>query len=280
MCENLRAIPDTVWAAVLASLLTLSGVILTNFAQNKRFLRQLDYDHKQRNRERQLRLKQEVFLNAVEGLTNIENAISNMGNLEIEYGDIGNRFSAGAAAVQRVYVVASNKTVSALAAYLNDAGVTLLGLVSQRNQLCERHARLKWLQAAVQKSLDEKDRLLALMKEATVRGITDVDLWRRLKDIFDYETKQGDEWAQDRDETIKVQTKALMEMLKRCYSEQMRLSRLATPLLAAVREELELEFNVAEYEALIISLAPRAEKAINDLVGDMSRDIMKPGSPI
>lgn len=265
--------PDTIWAALLASLLTLGGVLLSDRAQNKRFLKQLEHDRGQRNRERQLHLKQEVFLNASEGLTAIQNSISNMSNLDIEYSEIGNRFSAGAAAVQKVYVVASNKTLSALAAYMNDAGVTLLGLLSKRNPLWERQAHLKWLRGAIQKAADEKDRLLALMKEANVRGISDAGFWKRLQDMFDFETKQSERWEQERDEAFKVQTKEQLDMLKLCYSEQMRLSHLLTPLLAAVREELELGFDVAAYEKLVQSLAPRAEKAINDLVGEITRHV-------
>ena len=65
----LKEIPNVVWSAIIASLITLSGVWLSN--RNSRNLQQnqLRHDAERRNSERELALRKEVYLEALESIS-------------------------------------------------------------------------------------------------------------------------------------------------------------------------------------------------------------------
>lgn len=65
----LRSVPDVVWSGVIASLLTLAGVLASNRGNNKRLLVQLQHDAAEKSKERTAVLRREVYLRAVEELT-------------------------------------------------------------------------------------------------------------------------------------------------------------------------------------------------------------------
>ena len=53
----LYKVPDAVWAAIIASLLTLGGVIATNAGNNKRLKSQLEHDAAERENLRLMDLE-------------------------------------------------------------------------------------------------------------------------------------------------------------------------------------------------------------------------------
>jgi len=53
----LYKVPDAVWAAIIASLLTLGGVIATNAENNKRLKSQLEHDAAERENLRLMDLE-------------------------------------------------------------------------------------------------------------------------------------------------------------------------------------------------------------------------------
>src|SRR5262245_49382082 len=65
----LSSIPDVVWSGVIASILTLSGVLVSNWSNTKRLLVQLKHDADENQKERVAGLRREVYLTAAEELT-------------------------------------------------------------------------------------------------------------------------------------------------------------------------------------------------------------------
>lgn len=62
--EMLAAVPDVVWSGIVASILTLSGVFLSDRGHTKRLKEQLEHDARERLNERLVSLRRETYLNA------------------------------------------------------------------------------------------------------------------------------------------------------------------------------------------------------------------------
>jgi hypothetical protein len=76
--DLLRSIPDVVWSGVIASVLTLSGVLISNSSNTKRLRMQLDHDGAQKARDRVATLRREVCLEAVAQLTEANSFLASL----------------------------------------------------------------------------------------------------------------------------------------------------------------------------------------------------------
>ena len=66
MCvfDFIESVPDVVWAAVIASIITLSGVIAANISNTNRLKLQLGHDSREKEKDRKMTLRREVYLQA------------------------------------------------------------------------------------------------------------------------------------------------------------------------------------------------------------------------
>ena len=65
LMELAMSIPDVVWAAVIAAGITLLGVFLQNISSRRQVKAQLKHDAIQRDRERQMNIRQDVFVDTL-----------------------------------------------------------------------------------------------------------------------------------------------------------------------------------------------------------------------
>lgn len=84
------SIPDVIWAAIIASGLTFLGVTLSNRANKNCLLLQLDHAAQQKDKERELQIQKEVYMEAAEAVAEsikdiqlLPNRIIHTNNLEI-----------------------------------------------------------------------------------------------------------------------------------------------------------------------------------------------------
>src|SRR5262245_53109824 len=66
--DLLKFIPDVVWSGIIASLLTLSGVLISNKSNTARLRMQLNHDAEQKERDRKATIRREVYIRAAEEL--------------------------------------------------------------------------------------------------------------------------------------------------------------------------------------------------------------------
>ena len=86
----LTSIPHVVWAAIIASGLTIFGVTLANRANKKCLILQLNHDAQQKDKEREMQLRRDVYIEAAEAIAeaikdiqSLPNRIVFSNNLEI-----------------------------------------------------------------------------------------------------------------------------------------------------------------------------------------------------
>lgn len=67
----LKSVPDVIWSGLLASFLTLGGVLLSNRGYTQRLRLQLDHDAAEKTKERTAILRRETYLRAAEELVRV-----------------------------------------------------------------------------------------------------------------------------------------------------------------------------------------------------------------
>ena len=110
----IKSVPDVIWAAIIASLLTLGGVLATNRGNHNRLMKQLSHDANQRDRERKMELQQQVYLGGAEAITANYLIINKLPNLTITDSDLSKQFSDSSASISKVNVIGSDNAVKAV----------------------------------------------------------------------------------------------------------------------------------------------------------------------
>lgn len=247
----LSSVPNVIWSAIIASCLTFFGVFLTNRGNEKRQTLLLEYEKEKFQAEQKLALKKEVFLSMASSFADVLSVVPKLMNLDITQKDIDSKLEDHSGKVAKSYLVAKEESVAKILNYSADTAESLLGLVTDRAVLLDHKEAISIYQGTIDSANNEKNRILAMMKEFNLQGRND-------QATFDYLNKSyevQDEIAEKNQESLNEQSNTLKELhlkfMKRCIKEHGLLLSKLPNMTIALRNELDNNDNSAIFiEAL------------------------------
>ncbi len=241
------AIPGAVWGACVGSCLTLLGVLLSNRESRKRHLAQLKHDTDQRDRERQLSWRRDVYLEAAQSISRGFSFLGRLLDLNTSDQELSTAYQEDLSRIAKIQVVATEKTVQAVTAFSNEFTSVYLKLSLDRIPLVKRKNAIELLDMYSEKSSHEIDRYVELMKRLNLEGNADERLWKVINDYVEFERTRREQSSQQRQALATQQGKEHLALIKSFIDQNLRLAMLIPPALFAVRSELELPLNREEY---------------------------------
>ena len=245
--ELLQKVPSEVWAAITASLITLGGISLSNRHARKQQKEALTHDERQRDKEREMSLRREVYLDAAEAISNGLSDLGRMINLEISDQDINSESSKNSAAIAKVNMVATNPTVQAVSNYYSEFNSTYLELFFERLLVMERKNSIDDLSNLIQKNQSEIDRWIEMMKTYNLEGKHDERKWKGISQNLEFHQKNEEELIDKRDNLRTIQQKELFSFTGHFIDKMRFISSLIPPAIFAVRKELSLPIDEEAY---------------------------------
>lgn len=268
MGEFLSQIPDVVWAALLAAFLALSGVLVTNRSSRIQKLAELQHDAAQRNREREMALRRDVYLGAAESISNGQLILTKLSDLSISDQELGAEFTRVSAAIAKIQVVGTNSTVQAVSAFSHQLGAAYLELILKRVPLIDRKNDIELLTELINKSQIELDRYITLMKQLNLEGNADQRIWKVINDNVEFERKQREQHTEERTNLWVAQNRDHLQFAELCYERFVEVSQTIPPAVFAVRAELELPL---DREAYLKTFNDNLEKGMEIFKSFLSR---------
>jgi len=267
--EIVLKIPDTVWAAVIASVLTLGGVLLTNRGSNNRLISQLAHDANERENERLMELRKTVYLEAVEAISKNYMIVAQMSDLELADKEIIEVFANSSASINKVNLIGTQKTVCAMSKLSSELSRVYLMLSAKRLPLIKRKTDIKILDNMIEVSSREKDRILKMMKEFNLQGIKDERQWNVINENYGFENTQSKEFMSERDLLVEGNKKEICDYSMKCYKSLKEVGTLTANAIAAVREEMNLEFDGESFKELMEKLYRNGEECLEEFLGEL-----------
>lgn len=243
----LRAIPEIVWAALLGAFVTLLGVVVSNCESRRRHLAQLRHDAEQRDRERQMTWRREVYLEATEAISRGLSYLARLVDLNTSHTELSAAYQDDVAKIAKIQVVGTDKTVQAVAAFSNEFTSIYMELSFARMDLDSRQQRIQVLDRFSEKASAELDRYIELMKQLNLQGSTDRRLWEVLNQNVEFVRKQQEGYSQQRTALAVEQGKEHLAVIRSFLNQNHRLVALIPAAVFAVRDELELPLDREEY---------------------------------
>ena len=260
----LEAVPAAVYAAMTASSITLIGLWLQNRGESQRNLQRLEHDAWQRDREREMTLRREVYLCAAESLAQAQEYLAGLSRMDDSTQQHEALIKGVGADLNKVHIVGSMATVQAVveanqffAHALSELSVHKLPIAAiEREIVCE--------QEAVDSAIARRDEALAQLKEMTRTAKEDARAWDLHQRIFNDEQSDIDAALARKERLQRQLGKRRLDFHKRCAEAGLELGKRVVSANLAIRRELELDLDAGSYRELMQKAHDRIATVLDD----------------
>jgi hypothetical protein len=251
-----REVPSVVWGAVLGA--SIAGIIsyITTRATNKnsreQLRMQLANDALQRDRERTMALRRDVYLPAAEAIVRAQQALGDVGNLNKELPEIQKAINDAYAATSKIHLVGDAATVRAVMAFFTALTPAYFELLRLRMPLATREYAAKANQGVADRANGDLLRTNELMKQFNLSGQTDQAAWARLVRQSEAEQKMVRDYNSAAS-TLRAQNMlGIQAMARRATELAIEVARKFPDAVLAARAELGLPIDPAAYQQLFM----------------------------
>lgn len=223
-----------------ATRINREGIEKTILAADKRFINQLKFDQAQKDNEREIALRKEVYMLTASGMVKAQKYLANMvkGNAsELNPIDqIDDFFSA----VAKIDLVGTNETIEKVDAVMRQFSESHYSLLMGSLQLDDIQNDIRVTNEDIEFKENTFERLIASTKNGAPQITQEL-----IKINLEIEALGENLTALENS-----LTKYRSEFGKKCMSESLKVARLIYPAVVAIRAELHLDLDVERYVAL------------------------------
>lgn len=269
----IQSIPDVVWSGVIASCLTLLGVMLSNKSNTNRLREQLAHDAAEKTKERTITLRREVYLTLAEELVKVSTHLGNLPQLDLAKTNFAEGMQGFLAASSRLGLIAEPKTALLISRLSSDYGVLLLKLAEYLIPITKFKSDQKIANEYCEKSQAEINRLISEMARINESGKPDEQVFQVLLSSTEFHQKQSDKYAKERDAAYqscmhhsKIFQRQLFIHLKEIYVQHV-------PVMIELRRDLGLTGDLTELETHFHNQYERMQEQINSLINKLDLEM-------
>tara|TARA_R110000765_G_scaffold251828_1_gene353205 strand:+ start:399 stop:1325 length:927 start_codon:yes stop_codon:yes gene_type:complete len=197
--------------------------------------------------EREQSLKKEVYMEAVEAISQSQIMVANFSNLNITGHAITSEFSVQAGKIAKVQIVGTKETVEALIIFMGEVNTACLHLMLERAELVTRMKTIETLETLRNNHQSEIERYVSIMKDMNLAGKLDKGTMDYINRSVEFESNRSDEHVAKIDELSDVQKKEHLLYVKECMDTFFRISRCLPKVILSIRKELGLDISDEEY---------------------------------
>lgn len=240
----LKSVPDVIWSGIVASGITLAGVVLSNGGNNRRLKIQLEHDSREKSKEKINNLRREVYLKAVEDIEITNVHIGNMAIRDISTVNMSTEFQSITASMAKLKLVAEPETAR-LAGELSSAfGVLFLKLLPRLLPLQAAKTDIEINDSAYVGSFSEASRILREIHKFNEEGRQDEAIFQILQKSHEFFLNQSQQHADARALAYDVHQARLLDFNAALMPEMKELSKVQLMVMIAIRKDLGIACDV------------------------------------
>ena len=264
-------IPNVVWAAILASALTLFGVMLSNRSNTSRLIKTIEHESAENEKDRIHALRKDVYLQTAEAMAEVGSYLSKIPQMDPLKENLADGFSGFFVASIKLQLVAESGTAK-LANELTARYTEMLFL------LLAKASQVHTLQSSIQiagelynQKRSEVARVLAEMTQLNESGSAAPLRFEALKYSLDNAHLAAMQLGEDRLKSLEERNLAMREYTISLLEEMCAVGPLQMHLTAAIRGELALTTEVSDYEAEAQVNFERIDRSMRGLLATLEK---------
>lgn len=248
---------------------TLIAVWITNYFNKKQNSERLKNEIKDRNSERKLALRREIYTQSAEALTSMNSHLFSLvtdPNTRSNQQVTSNFFNS----INKIILVADSNT-ALKAKEINFMYIRLFFKITQRvRKLIDIESEISGLDLLVKNYNKEKERLLSLMKEYTENNSTNIR-WDNLNDSYKHSDQLAEQYWKDLENCRKLLMDEVAQEIKWIFSQILIIEPHLTELTILLRKELNIETD----ESFIAAALRERSEELNQLFIQTIEDLSK-----
>ncbi len=275
MCiaQIFHSIPDVIWSGIIASFLTLSGVLISNRSNTTRLKTQLTHDREEKVKERTLSLRRDVYLKATEELVKLNAFLASLPQQDMTKGNLGDGFVGFQTASARLQLVAEPQT-TLLAMRLSAAYSELfLDLMQHLMVLGKAKSDIQIADDLYTKANNEVQRILSAMTQHNETGKTDQQAFEVLQRNFAFSQEQASKLAADRSAGWVAFNQGNIAFMRHLLSRMRDIAPQQMKLMVEIRRDLSLNGDLSEVEAEMQEQLDRMAEKLSQFLESMESKI-------
>lgn len=265
----LTKVPDVVWSGLLASGLTLLGVMLSNWSNNRRLVKQLSHDSIEKERDRINALRKDVYLKAAEELAKVGGYLGKIPQLDPTKENISDGLSEFFGIAAKLQLISQPETSDLVGELVTRYGEILMGLLAKASPVHDLNTDIRIAGDFYDRNQAEAARALAEMKHLNESGGSDPARFTALERSFKIAQEAANHFQNERSEAYAKHAIAIREYMIFMLKEIRSVAPLQMKISAAIRGELNLTTDMASYEARLQENLERLDKALQGLLAHL-----------
>ena len=237
----IESIPPAFYGVLIGSLLTIIGVVLTNISNTKRLKIQHEHERELRNTERDLNMRREIYMDAMEAISSGITAISRFSELNETPVTLMQSYSDLSPKVSKVTIVGNNETIEALSSFNLELNAAFLRMGAKREKFDRKLRESELIGNKIEAGSAELDRLTAQLSDSNDRDRSEIQ--QNISTV----TQKLDQLRSDEQIVTNQYMTQMVDLVNASMAEVSSLNKQLVPLISLMRSELELPFNQAHF---------------------------------
>lgn len=269
--EIIQNIPPAFYGIMIGSLLTVIGVTLTNISNTKRLHIQHEHERNLENKARDLNLRRDVYMQAMEAISAGLVAVSRFSELNTPSEKLMHSYTDLSPKIGKVTIVGKSETIKAVATFNLELTGAFLRLTAIREKIKIVAQRIEQLESEIKKTMNEINNLADFQDEENIE---------KTKKKINNQTQHQYQTSKKQLEDIKAECDILenqfmsmqIDLVQQCTSEVAKLDDFLVPLIGLMRSELELPFNEKYYADILKKGHEKQKQYLADFFKDFQNE--------
>ena len=262
----LQSIPDVIWSGVIASILTLSGVLISNRSNTNRLKLQLQHDSNEKAKERTATLRREVYLRTAEEFVKANAHLVSLPQLDLAKANLADGMQGFFSAAARLQLVAEPKTALLVGQLSSEYGELTFKLMSHLIPVGQSKADIQISGDLYTKAQSEVARVLAEMSKANESGKPSRQVFQALDSSFKFQQSQAKRYADERNNAWANFNQHSHAFQRYLLAQLEDIGAKQIPVMVEIRRDLGLTGDLVEVEAHMRSQWLRMEAHFDALI--------------
>ena len=269
MDPSFFSLPTVIWSGIVAALISLGGIVLSNRASIARLREQLQHDAREKHRDRLASQRRDVYLSLVAETNRANGHLGSLAAKDPTDGNFGEPLQAAIAELSKVQLIGSREAAAAAAELTALYGEALLRLVGIAKPMHEAKIDIRIADDLYQQSFSQGQRVLAEITAENESGAPNQTRLASLFQSFENYREQYSSQSEERNAAWEKYNANHQHFARAVLEETKRLGPAQINLTCAIRSEAGLDTDASELRRRLEDNYKRASHAIDEVLRNL-----------
>ena len=251
--------------------------MLTNSSNTKKLRIQHEHERQLKDKERDLNLRRDVYLQAMEAIAAGLVAVGRVSEIDSSMEDLMRSYTDLSPKIGKVSIVGRNETIKAMANFQQELTGAFLRLSAKRESFRSLNQRASSFEKTINSNKNEMERLTELIN-ANSESLEINPAKSEVAKFFDKLSEQTEILEKEFKEIWDHLYPLQIQLVKESFSEVSKLDNLLVPLVGMMRSELELPFDQEYFSNIMLEGHKKQKEYLDAFFNDFDENIDKEGN--